>query len=53
MKIKWHLSIGLNGCDIEDEIDILDNASDEEIDEAVREAVFDRIEWSWRRPDKS
>ena len=45
--IKWSLSIGLVGCKIEDEFEIEDYATEEEINEAVWEAVGDRLEWNW------
>lgn len=45
--IRWHLHIGLTGCDRGGEIEVADNATDEEIDEEIRDAVFEHIEWHW------
>lgn len=45
--IKWHLDIGLANGDREDEVEVEDNATDEQIDAIVREEVFNFIEWSW------
>lgn len=45
--IKWHLSTGTQGCDREGEIEVEDNATDDEIDADVREEVFGFVEWCW------
>ncbi len=43
--IKWYLSIGLVGCRLTGSFEIEDDAGDAEVDEAIREAVLERIEW--------
>lgn len=46
-KVKWHLSVGLVGCSQEGEFEIEDDCSDEEIEEAVKDEVFQKLEWGW------
>ena len=45
--IKWVLETGVAGCNIEDEFEIDDNTTDEEIDEIAKDAAFNNIGWSW------
>ena len=45
MKIKVGVSMGLSGCKIEDVIEVEDNATAEEVEEAAREWTFNHIEW--------
>ena len=45
--IKWVLETGVAGCNIEDEFEVDDNTTDEEIDELAKDAVFSNIGWSW------
>jgi hypothetical protein len=45
--ITWRLTIGYPTADREGEFSIDDDASDEEIEEAVRNDVHEYIEWSW------
>jgi hypothetical protein len=45
--IKWHLSIGYAGTDQEDEFEVEDDATDEEIEEMAKDAAFDCIDWGW------
>jgi hypothetical protein len=49
--IKWSLCTGLVGCDRHSEIEVEDDATDEEIDEAVREDVFNFVNWTWWRAE--
>ena len=48
-KVKWHLSIGLAGCKRTDVVEIADgdDLTDEDIDEIVKDIVFNHIEWGW------
>lgn len=46
-KIKAYLHAGFAGCSIEEEFEIDDNATDAQIEEQAREAVFDHIDWGW------
>ncbi len=52
MKIKVGVSMGLQGCKIEDEIDVEDDATEEEIEAEAREWAFDHIEW-WFEPEQA
>lgn len=45
--IRWELSIGLVGCRVRGTIEMESDASDDEIEEAVRDAVMERCEWTW------
>jgi hypothetical protein len=45
--VEWHLTIGLQGCDRSGEIEVEDDATDEQIDAVVREEVFNFVEWGW------
>lgn len=51
-KYKWHLSIGLVGVNQEGVVEVPDNATDTEIDEAVKEEVFNYIDWSYWPADR-
>lgn len=53
MIVEWVCNTGFAGCDYKEEIEVDDNATDEEIDEIVREEVFGVIEWGWRKVDGS
>ncbi len=44
-KIKVGVSIGLSGCKIEDEIEVEDDLSLEEIEVTAREWAMDRLDW--------
>jgi len=52
MKIKVHVTTGLVGADRECEIEVDDDATDDQIEEQAREAMFELIEWAWWRVDK-
>lgn len=43
--IHWYVSIGLAGCRQRDSFEIEENATEEEIEEAIRSIAFDYIEW--------
>lgn len=45
--IKCVLETGVAGCNIEDEFEVDDNTTDEEIDEIVKDAILSNIGWSW------
>lgn len=47
MLIKVGCSLSLQGCKIEDEIEVEDSSSQEEIEEDVREWAFQHFEY-WR-----
>lgn len=44
-RIKAYLETGFAGCEIEEEFEVEDNATEKEIEEQAREAIFDRINW--------
>ena len=44
-KIKVGCSIGIQGCKIEDEIEVDDDATSEEIDLEAREWALSHFEW--------
>lgn len=50
--IKWTLDIGLVTCERSGEVEVEDNATDEEIEASVREDVFQYIDWSWSEKPK-
>lgn len=45
--IKWRCETGFAGCVHTGEVEVDDNASEAEIDDYVREEIFNLIEWSW------
>jgi hypothetical protein len=46
-KVKWKLSIGFPGATQEGEFEVVDDATDEEIEEVAKEEAFDCIDWDW------
>ena len=50
--IKWVLETGFVGCSQEGTFEVDENISDEEIEEAAREAVFSEISWGWEEVKK-
>lgn len=49
IKIKAFVSMGLVGCKREEIIEV---ENDDDIDEAVREWMFNEIEWSWEKVEE-
>lgn len=49
MTVKWFLETGFAGCTYEDTIEIDDDATDKEIEEAVMEASLGYIEIGWEK----
>ena len=49
MKVKYTCSNGLVGCRLTGEIEVDDDATDEDIEESVRDAVHERLEWWWEK----
>lgn len=43
--IKWYASVGLVGCRITGTIEVEADADDEAIEDTIRDAVFNRVEW--------
>ena len=50
-KIKWLCETGYAGCNHEGEIEVDDDATDKEIDEAVLNDVCNYVNWSWREEE--
>ncbi len=46
-KIKWRLSIGYQDARQEDTMEFPDDATEEEIEKAVKQEVFDRVDWTY------
>ena len=46
-KIKWLCETGYAGCNHEGEIEVDDDATDKEINEAVLNDVCNYVNWSW------
>lgn len=51
MKIEWHVDMGLQGCEMTGELEMPDDASDEQIEAEVREDVANFISWTWRKKE--
>lgn len=51
MKVKVYVSMNLVGCERKDTIEFPDDASEDEIEEEVREWMFEQIEWGWEKPE--
>ena len=45
--ISWILNTGYIGCSHEGTFEIDENATEAEIEEAVKEEVFNEISWGW------
>lgn len=46
-KIKWLVETGFAGCEHAGEFEVDDDATEEEIDDMVRDEMFNHISWSW------
>lgn len=46
--IEVTVTMGLVGCRQQTTFEIEDDASDDDIEEAAREAMFELIQWTWR-----
>lgn len=51
--IKWFCDTGFHGCDRRGEIEVEDGATNGDIDDLVREEVFNFISWGWDEPAPS
>jgi hypothetical protein len=43
----------MQGSVCEEEFEMPDNATEEEIEEAAREAAFNNVDWWWEKIDKT
>jgi hypothetical protein len=46
-EIHWFIEMSLEGCERSGVLMVEDNATDAEIEEEVRDEVFDKITWGW------
>jgi hypothetical protein len=46
-KFTVHVTTGFQGADRECEIEVEDDATEAQIEEDARDAMFSMIEWSW------
>lgn len=51
--IEWSLETSQQGADWSGEIEVEDDATNDEIDQLVREEVFNIISWGWTEKEKS
>lgn len=49
--INVYVRNGLVGCDRRDQIEIEEGMSDDDIDETVKDWMFEQIEWGWSPAD--
>lgn len=49
--IQWHLETGIQGCDLEGEVVVDDDASDADIEREVREDMWDRLSLTWHEKE--
>lgn len=45
--ISWHLDTGMQGGDLAGEVEVEDTATEEDIEAAVREDMWDRLSLTW------
>lgn len=50
--VDWKLSNGMNGCDISGEVEIEDDASQEDIEAAVRDDMWNFLDLTWKERGK-
>ncbi len=46
-KFSGHISLSLQGCKIKFTFEMPDDATDEEIEEAAKDAAFNFLDWSY------
>ncbi len=49
MRIKVWVALNLVGCERRGEIEVEDDFSEEEIEEAARDWMYEHIEWGWEK----
>lgn len=52
MLILVRVATNKSGSDCEDEIEVDDDATEEQIEADAREAMFNMIEWSWSKVEE-
>ena len=53
MKIKVGCSMSIQGAELEDEIEMPDDATNDEIEAEVREWALEQFEWYWTQAETS
>lgn len=51
MMVEVYVSVGLVGCRRKVVVEVEDDMTDEEIEEAATETLHSMIEWGWRKVD--
>ena len=49
--VKAFANYGFAGIEMEFEEEFPDNATDEEIEETMKDIVYEQVDWSWRKED--
>lgn len=49
--VKAFANYGFAGTEMEFEEEFPDNATDEEIEETMKDIVYEQVDWSWRKED--
>jgi hypothetical protein len=52
-KIKWWVEMDLVGCEYSGEIEVGADDTDEQIEEVVRDYVFNHVSWGWSNLDEA
>lgn len=52
--IRYYIAMGIQGCEYEDTFEVEDDATDQQIEDAARDAAFDHIDWGFEevKPDE-
>lgn len=51
--IAWHLETGMNGCDLEGEVEVEDDATEDVIELHVKEDMWNFLSLTWQEKGKS
>ena len=50
--IEWSVEMNIQGANVKGTIEVEDGATEEEIDEAVKDVVFNYVSWGWHEKDQ-
>lgn len=53
IRIKWHASVGLVGCELSGVEEFGDDITEQEIEDQMREVVFERFDWNYWPVDEA
>ena len=53
MKVEVIVSLNLVGCERRTTIEVEEGTPDAEIEEVAKDAMFEMIEWTWKRVESS